>query len=141
MVLFMLMPRVHRFQGQALALVPYAPNLIRQIRSGHQPNRCLSFLSSSQQKHPQADPNAPAQSLQKPEPLERINPETLQKIDTGRFNEGQKIYSLLAEQNASDKEQRRADWAIMKEMSRYLWPKVGRHATRPFSQCLITYIA
>ncbi|KAF2195123.1 P-loop containing nucleoside triphosphate hydrolase protein [Zopfia rhizophila CBS 207.26] len=31
--------------------------------------------------------------------------------------------ALLAEQLVSNKEQRKADWAIMKEMSRYLWPK------------------
>ncbi|KAH5170663.1 hypothetical protein HBI24_238040 [Parastagonospora nodorum] len=30
---------------------------------------------------------------------------------------------LLQEQTLSNKEQRKADWAIMKEMSQYLWPK------------------
>lgn len=30
---------------------------------------------------------------------------------------------LLAEKLVSNKEQRKADWAIMKEMTRYLWPK------------------
>lgn len=37
---------------------------------------------------------------------------------------------LLAEQTLSNKEQRKADWAIMKEMSKYLWPKdnVGTRA-------------
>ena len=30
---------------------------------------------------------------------------------------------LQADQVLTSKEQRRADWAIMKEMSRYLWPK------------------
>ena len=30
---------------------------------------------------------------------------------------------LLQEQTLSNKEQRKADWAIMKEMSKYLWPK------------------
>ncbi|EAT76694.2 hypothetical protein SNOG_15856 [Parastagonospora nodorum SN15] len=30
---------------------------------------------------------------------------------------------LLQEQTLSSKEQRKADWAIMKEMSQYLWPK------------------
>ncbi|KAB8345834.1 hypothetical protein FH972_022889 [Carpinus fangiana] len=30
---------------------------------------------------------------------------------------------LLAEQTVSNQEQRKADWAIIKEMSRYLWPK------------------
>jgi ATP-binding cassette, subfamily B (MDR/TAP), member 7 len=34
-----------------------------------------------------------------------------------------KANPLLAEQVVSNKEQRKADWAIMKEMSRYLWPK------------------
>lgn len=31
--------------------------------------------------------------------------------------------ALLAEQTVSTKEQRRADWAIIREMSHYLWPK------------------
>lgn len=30
---------------------------------------------------------------------------------------------LLAEQTVTNKEQRKADWAIIKEMSHYLWPK------------------
>ena len=37
---------------------------------------------------------------------------------------------LLGAEIVSNKEQRKADWAIMKEMSKYLWPKVGmdRHS-------------
>lgn len=31
---------------------------------------------------------------------------------------------LLAEATVTRKEQRKADWAIMKEMTKYLWPKV-----------------
>lgn len=31
---------------------------------------------------------------------------------------------LLSEPIAANKEQRKADWAIMKEMAKYLWPKV-----------------
>lgn len=31
---------------------------------------------------------------------------------------------LLSEASIGVKEQRRADWAIMKEMAKYLWPKV-----------------
>ena len=31
--------------------------------------------------------------------------------------------TLLAEQTVTNKEQRKADWAIIKEMSHYLWPK------------------
>lgn len=33
--------------------------------------------------------------------------------------------SLLAEAELTTTEQRKADWGIIKEMSRYLWPKVG----------------
>jgi ATP-binding cassette subfamily B (MDR/TAP) protein 7 len=33
---------------------------------------------------------------------------------------------LLNGPTVSNKEQRKADWAIMKEMAKYLWPKVGR---------------
>ncbi|KAH0566383.1 Iron-sulfur clusters transporter atm1, mitochondrial [Trichoglossum hirsutum] len=32
--------------------------------------------------------------------------------------------SLLSEEKLTSKEQRKADWAIMKEMAKYLWPKV-----------------
>jgi len=32
---------------------------------------------------------------------------------------------LLAEKTITDKEQRKVDWAIIKEMAKYLWPKVG----------------
>lgn len=33
--------------------------------------------------------------------------------------------ALLAEAELTTHEQRKADWGIIKEMSRYLWPKVG----------------
>jgi ATP-binding cassette subfamily B (MDR/TAP) protein 7 len=33
---------------------------------------------------------------------------------------------LLSETTVANKEQRKADWAIIKEMAKYLWPKV-RH--------------
>jgi ATP-binding cassette subfamily B (MDR/TAP) protein 7 len=36
---------------------------------------------------------------------------------------GSKPDPLFNEQVATNKEQRKADWAIMKEMSKYLWPK------------------
>jgi ABC transporter ATM len=31
---------------------------------------------------------------------------------------------LLSESTVANKEQRKADWAIMREMAKYLWPKV-----------------
>lgn len=33
--------------------------------------------------------------------------------------------ALLSETTVTSKEQRKVDWAIMKEMAKYLWPKVG----------------
>ena len=35
-----------------------------------------------------------------------------------------RLQPLLNEERLSNKEQRKADWGIMKEMARYLWPKV-----------------
>jgi ATP-binding cassette subfamily B (MDR/TAP) protein 7 len=32
---------------------------------------------------------------------------------------------MLSETSVANKEQRKADWAIMKEMAKYLWPKVN----------------
>ena len=43
--------------------------------------------------------------------------------DVQEKNREQQNDPLLAEQTVSNKEQRKADWAIIKEMSKYLWPK------------------
>lgn len=50
-----------------------------------------------------------------------VKPESVQKSKPGA-PAGQD--PLLSEQTVSNKEQRKADWAIIKEMSQYLWPKV-----------------
>ncbi|PVH94239.1 hypothetical protein DM02DRAFT_198378 [Periconia macrospinosa] len=50
-------------------------------------------------------------------------PETLQKTQAAQPAQQPLKDPLLAERTVSNKEQRKADWAIMKEMSRYLWPK------------------
>ena len=55
---------------------------------------------------------------------ENIKPETMHKPQEQAENDEPKPDALLSEQSLSNKEQRKADWAIMKEMSRYLWPKV-----------------
>jgi len=54
--------------------------------------------------------------------VEGITPESVQKDAPAKPIEPVKD-SLLAEQTMSNKEQRKADWAIIKEMSKYLWPK------------------
>lgn len=51
-----------------------------------------------------------------------VKPESVQKSRAEVVPAGQD--PLLAEPSLSNKEQRKADWAIIKEMSQYLWPKV-----------------
>ena len=58
-----------------------------------------------------------------------LNPKPIGNIESQiageQRNNGQPANdALLAGQTISIKEQRKADWTIMKEMSRYLWPKV-----------------
>ncbi|KAH9825457.1 Iron-sulfur clusters transporter atm1, mitochondrial [Teratosphaeria destructans] len=52
---------------------------------------------------------------------ESVKPGTVQKGKPG--DPTKKDGTLLAEQTVSNKEQRRADWRIIKDMSQYLWPK------------------
>ncbi|KAF2495630.1 P-loop containing nucleoside triphosphate hydrolase protein [Lophium mytilinum] len=66
------------------------------------------------QSHGQRPPGPP------PEVVDNVKPESLEKKPAA---EATRKDPLLAEQVVSNKEQRKADWAIMKEMSRYLWPK------------------
>ena len=81
------------------------------------------FFSSSQirSKTPVEGPKAVPTPI-KSENDEGVKPEIVQKPMTLKGPEPQKS-GLLGEQIVSNKEQRKADWAIMKEMSRYLWPK------------------
>ena len=71
-----------------------------------------------------------------PEAPDSLRPETIQRPDHARASQhegatGQtapsapKTDALLSEQTVSNKEQRKADWAIIREMSTYLWPKVS----------------
>jgi len=56
----------------------------------------------------------------KTEAAESIEPETVQ---TEKPIGPSKQESLLSEQSVTNKEQRKADWAIIKDMAKYLWPK------------------
>ncbi|KAK5169049.1 Iron-sulfur clusters transporter atm1, mitochondrial [Saxophila tyrrhenica] len=53
---------------------------------------------------------------------ESVKPETVKKEQNAEPAPA-KTDPLLAEQTVSNKEQRKADWAIIKDMSQYLWPK------------------
>ncbi|KAI9722851.1 MAG: Iron-sulfur clusters transporter atm1, mitochondrial [Chrysothrix sp. TS-e1954] len=60
------------------------------------------------------------EAARKPQDSDSVNPESTQKPKPAE-SVGQD--PLLSEQTVSNKEQRQADWKIIKEMSRYLWPK------------------
>lgn len=72
------------------------------------------------------DGKSRGQIPQKAELPESVKPESVQPAPPPKPDGAPKTDSLLAEQTVSNKEQRKADWAIMKEMSRYLWPKVSQ---------------
>lgn len=51
------------------------------------------------------------------------NSNIVPKLEAGKAKDTPKK-DLLSESAIASKEQRRADWAIMREMAKYLWPKV-----------------
>lgn len=61
------------------------------------------------------------QTQNKEEPKESVKPENVEKSKPAQ--PATKNDPLLAEQTVSNKEQRQADWAIIKNMAHYLWPK------------------
>lgn len=87
--------------------------------------RCSARAYASTPPHHKHEPDRKKPTIPheapKPSPIvESIKPESIEK-KAGASPAGKD--TLLAEQTVSNKEQRKADWAIMKEMSRYLWPK------------------
>ncbi|KAI9877243.1 MAG: Iron-sulfur clusters transporter atm1, mitochondrial [Pleopsidium flavum] len=77
-----------------------------------------SWLRKEEPPQHKAQPQYP----RKIDVAESVKPESVQKPPAAKRDEP-KTDALLTEQTVSNKEQRKADWAIMKEMARYLWPK------------------
>ena len=75
----------------------------------------------------------------KRETLENVKPELAQKGNVVERNNTGKRDGLLSEKVTSNAEQRKADWAIMKEMTKYLWPKVHIRQDTVKFQRLIGY--
>ena len=89
------------------------------------PLRRLTTTNHVRQNDRPKDQQTKSQVQLQPEPRESIKPESYQEPNKAKPDGAPKTDALLSEQTVSNKEQRKADWAIMKEMSRYLWPKVG----------------
>lgn len=117
-----LLPRLHLPHGmymrQPLGASRYLP-AHRAIK--FVPFRQITYPRHLQQnERPKQDQ---ARVQQHPEKSESIKPESYEEPNKTKPDVAPKTDSLLAEQTVSNKEQRKADWAIMKEMARYLWPK------------------
>lgn len=106
----------------------YYPLVSRSLYSQTKPtrkwhSRLLSCGTSLTQRQTYSGRSAPPQSSSsKADTLENVKPEVVQKPEDAT-SIGPKTDALLTEQTVSNKEQRKADWAIMKEMALYLWPK------------------
>ncbi|KAK7550221.1 iron ABC-transporter-like protein [Phyllosticta paracitricarpa] len=98
---------------------PLSPLVLRYAQPSSPLNRIFATSSRSLKDNTnagQAEPKNGAVDGVKAETVERPKPAT----PVSATNNDP---LLLAEKTVSNKEQRKADWAIMKEMSRYLWPK------------------
>ena len=119
-----LLPRLCRRNASCLKLVYTRPDLrvsrhTRLILQQHitSSNRLRQDGRARKQQAHLHSPPADADS---------IKPESYSKPKEVRSDDdAPKSDAFLSERTVSTKEQRQADWAIMKEMACYLWPKVG----------------
>ena len=102
------------------------------LRKGHV--RPFSQSSSWLQQKSTYDPKTQqnfAKDVDSIDAIEPVKPETVKRLGAATVIQAPNTDGLLSEQTVSNKEQRKADWAIMKEMVQYLWPKVGQGAWKP----------
>lgn len=81
------------------------------------------FVTTPRHRKVNARIQAPQQiaAEQKQPPEENVQTESLKKEEPSKPQT--KSDPLLAEQTVSNKEQRQADWAIIRNMVQYIWPK------------------
>jgi len=124
----------------------FRPGILHKVHLLHQRppgslNRCLrsqrkllyrplSCGANLRQKARASPESVEGSTPSKADSVENIKPEGVQRLPDVKPDGGPKTDGLLTEQTVSNKEQRKADWAIMKEMVQYLWPKVGLRRRR-----------
>lgn len=79
------------------------------------------FASTPRHRKDDAQARTAAVELEKPKVDAKVAKDAANP--TGPASATAKGGPLLAEQTVSNKEQRKADWAIIKDMAHYLWPK------------------
>jgi hypothetical protein len=78
---------------------------------------CLRFSTTQRTNKEQRTKDPKAIKAELPQPS------TNAKVPAAASSEATNKNALLSEAMVSNAEQRKADWAIMKEMTQYLWPK------------------
>ena len=107
------------FKSGNISLRSPLPEYTRPLTRRHITyTNCLRYDDGPRKQQTQA------QVQLRTEDSESIKPESYQERKKAGPGDPPKTDALLSEQTVSNKEQRKADWAIMKEMARYLWPKV-----------------
>lgn len=88
--------------------------------------RVFSSLGGSWRKQETGDtaPERKTGSLNSAPASRLANADVIQKQGDTQNATSTKKNDLLSEATVANKEQRKADWAIMREMAKYLWPKV-----------------
>lgn len=82
------------------------------------------MISRRSQSRLPSDPEPSIRNTLDPKPIASIESQTAVGQEKNGPSRGPTNDALLAGRTISNKDQRKADWTIMKEMSRYLWPKV-----------------
>jgi len=123
----MILPSCNRSTSSIIRLSPLRLQLTRFPRPSsiliQRPARSFQTTRYVRRDEHRTQPTLQQTAGQKPLSQEgTVKLESVEKSKPAVVPAGQD--PLLAEQTLSNKEQRKADWAIIKEMSKYLWPKV-----------------
>ncbi|KAL8953620.1 MAG: hypothetical protein Q9222_000546 [Ikaeria aurantiellina] len=89
-------------------------------------SRSITYSSRWSQQSSASGRNSQPRNIHKldnADSLETVKPENVKKPGQAVAGFAPNTDGLLSEQTVSNKEQRKADWAIIKEMAQYLWPK------------------
>lgn len=117
------LPQRHLFSAHALILPPsLSSRPTNKLR--YRSRRYLLLISRRFQSRLPSDPEPSIRNTLDPKPIASIESQTAVGQEKNGPSRGPPNDALLAGRTISNKDQRKADWTIMKEMSRYLWPKV-----------------
>ncbi|EXJ94640.1 iron-sulfur clusters transporter atm1, mitochondrial [Capronia coronata CBS 617.96] len=112
------------FSSTCPALRTWRSNPAIAVRPGVRIFTQSAFLKRQvETKRPTQSGKGADQGSSKPVTADLVTPESIQKAEPVKVNPDPKKDGLLSEKVVSNKEQRKVDLAIMKEMVQYLWPK------------------